>query len=67
VEGEVVEVARSLVEREPAVGALLLECSLLPPYAAAVQEAVGLPVFDYVTMIRHVFSAVIRRRYTGFV
>jgi len=67
VEGEVVEAARSLVEREPAVGALLLECSLLPPYAAAVQEAVGLPVFDYVTMIRHVFSAVIRRRYTGFV
>jgi hypothetical protein len=64
--GEVIMAARDILGREPSVGALLLECSLLPPYAAALQEAVNLPVFDYITMINHVFSAVVRQRYTGF-
>ncbi|MEJ2640320.1 MAG: aspartate/glutamate racemase family protein [Desulfosarcinaceae bacterium] len=67
VKAEVVAAGRSLVTRDPAVNALLLECSLLPPYAAALQEAVGMPVFDYVTMINYVFSAVLRRPYQGFV
>lgn len=66
VEAEVVAAAEELAARETSVRAMLLECSLLPPYAAAVQEAVGLPVFDYVTMIDYVFSAVVRRRFSGF-
>ena len=66
VEAEVVAAAEELAGGDPAVSAILLECSLLPPYAAAVQEAVGLPVFDYVTMINHVFSAVVRRRFAGY-
>ncbi|GAB6063423.1 aspartate/glutamate racemase family protein [Deferrisoma palaeochoriense] len=66
VRDEVVSVAQGLVERNPAVQALLLECSLLPPYAADVQAAVGLPVFDYITMINYVFSAVVRRPFQGF-
>jgi Asp/Glu/hydantoin racemase len=67
VRAEVVAAGRSLVARDPAVKALLLECSLLPPYAAALQQAVGVPVFDYVTMINYVFSAVLRQPYQGFV
>ncbi|MFP4210512.1 MAG: aspartate/glutamate racemase family protein [Alkalispirochaeta sp.] len=51
---------------ESNLGAILLECSLLPPYAAAVQARTGLPVFDYNTMIRYVHSAVVRRRFTGY-
>ncbi len=66
VEAEVVDAAADLVRENPSVRAILLECSLLPPYAAAVQEAVGLPVFDYITMIRYVFSAVVRRRFVGY-
>jgi hypothetical protein len=67
VEEEVVNTAKSVLNREPAVGAFLLECSLLPPYAAAVQTAVQLPVFDYITMINFVFSAVVKQTYRGFV
>lgn len=67
VEEEVVTLARDMVAKNPNIKALLLECSLLPPYGAAVQEAVGLPVFDYITMINFVFSAVVRQRYTGFI
>lgn len=66
IEAEVVEAARTLVETDPGVGAFLLECSVLPPYAAAVSDATGLPVFDYVTMINTVFGAVVKNRYSGF-
>jgi hypothetical protein len=31
-----------------------------------VQEETGLPVFDYNTMINFVYSAVVRRRFDGF-
>ncbi|MCA1784473.1 MAG: aspartate/glutamate racemase family protein [Desulfobacteraceae bacterium] len=47
-------------------GAILLECSVLPPYARAVHQATGLPVFDYVTMINYVFTALEPRRFNGF-
>jgi hypothetical protein len=67
VEAEMVDAGRKLMAGDDDVGALLLECSLLPPYAAAVQAAVHLPVFDYITMINFVFSAVVRRPYEGFI
>ncbi|MCF7935755.1 MAG: aspartate/glutamate racemase family protein [Synergistales bacterium] len=66
VEREVVDVARRMVAEQPSVGAILLECSDLPPYAYAVQQAVGLPVFDFFTMIAHVHSALVRHRFAGF-
>jgi Asp/Glu/hydantoin racemase len=65
VEQEVVSKALELVQEDPSVKVILLECSVLPPYAAAVQEAVQLPVFDYVTMIDYVHSSIVRRRYQG--
>jgi hypothetical protein len=67
VETEVVTTARQMIAAHPEMRAVLLECSLLPPYAVAVQEALGLPVFDYITMINYVFSAVVKRRFEGFV
>jgi hypothetical protein len=39
---------------------------VLPPYGAAVQQATGLPVFDFVTMINYVYTAVVKQRFTGF-
>jgi hypothetical protein len=66
VEKEVVAVARDIVADNPQIRALLLECSLLPPYSAAVQAAVNLPVFDYITMVNYVFEAVVQQQYRGF-
>ncbi len=65
-EEETVRAALKLQEVNPKIGALLLECSLLPPYGRAVQEATGLPVFDFITMIDYVFSAVVKKQYYGF-
>ncbi len=66
IEKEVVVEAERIVESDPRVEMILLECSLLPPYARAVREATGLPVFDYHTMIDYVYSAVVPRQYNGF-
>lgn len=66
VEKEVVSVARTMVAENPQIRAMLLECSLLPPYGAAIQAAVNLPVFDYITMINFVFAAVVKQEYRGF-
>jgi hypothetical protein len=64
-EAETVGVARDLVCRDPSIGAILLECSLLPPYAAAVQEATALPVFDFTHLVTMVHDACVRRRFVG--
>ena len=66
VEAEVTAVARSLVEDHPEVGAILLECSNLPPYAHAVHRATGRPVFDFITLANWVASAVLQKTYTGW-
>ena len=65
VEWEAVSVGREMVAEEPKVGALLLECSCLSPYGRAIQKAVGLPVFDYVTMINYVHSALVKKGFEG--
>ena len=62
---ETVAAARRLREERPDLGAVLLECSLLPPYASVVQEAVGLPVFDFVTLIDFMAAGTRPRRYQG--
>ncbi len=66
IQREVIEVAQQMIHKEPDIGAILLECSDLPPYAAAVQTAVQLPVFDFITMIQHVHSALVRKPFQGF-
>ena len=48
---EHVRVARRLVAEHPDVGAIVLECTNMPPYAADVQRATGLPVFDIVSLV----------------
>jgi Asp/Glu/Hydantoin racemase len=63
-ERDVVEAGRELVARHPDIGAVVLECTNMPPYAAALQEAVGLPVYDIYSMITW-FQAGLRPRRFG--
>lgn len=46
-----VAAAARLVARHPEVGAIVLECTNMPPYAAAVAQATGRPVHDITTLI----------------
>ena len=64
-EAEAVSVAETLVAENPDIGVILLECVDLPPYAAAIQQATGLPVFDITTLIGHTYAALVRRPFVG--
>ena len=55
---EVVGVAEALVREERDVGAIVLECTDLPSFAAAIRRATGLPVFDIVTLTNMIYESV---------
>jgi Asp/Glu/hydantoin racemase len=61
-----VSVAKNLVSTHPDVAAIVLECTNLPPGAAAVQKATGLPVFDIVTLLNMIHSVVVRKKFFGY-
>ena len=48
---DVLAAARRLVERRRDVGAIVLECTNMPPYAADVSNETGLPVYDFYSFV----------------
>jgi hypothetical protein len=65
-QNDIVDRAKKLVSENPNMGAVILECANLPPYAKAIQDAVNLPVFDFITLTNWVYSAVVRHEFTGY-
>ena len=69
--GKLTQDMRALGQRiraeHPEIGAILLECSDLPPYAWAVQEGSGLPVYDFITLINWAERSVDQRPYYGII
>jgi hypothetical protein len=49
---EVLEAGARLLQAHPRVGAIVLECTNMPPYSAALGEATGLPVYDILTLLK---------------
>lgn len=56
---EVVAAAERMVKEHPDVGAIVNECTNLAPFTYDIQQRLGVPVFDVVTMI-NAFQASIR-------
>ena len=57
VANEVVGVLRKGLEEHPDIGAVVFECTDLPPFASRVREELGLPVFDFNSMVGHIAMA----------
>jgi len=57
---DVLRVARAMVEEHPGIGAFVLECANMPPYAHAIQREVQRPVFDIVTLTHWVYQGLVR-------
>ena len=55
-EADIIDAGRRLVAANPDVGAIVLECTNMPPYAAALREAVGLPVYDIYSMVNWFYA-----------
>jgi Asp/Glu/hydantoin racemase len=56
---EHIRVARRLVAEHPDVGAIVLECTNMPPYTADIQRETGRPVFDIVSLVTLVHGALV--------
>ena len=50
-ERDVLDAGRRLMAAHPDVAAVVLECTNMPPYAAALRAALGVPVFDVYTLV----------------
>lgn len=57
-EAELMEVVEGLLRRDPAIGAILLECTNLPPFTALIAARFGLPVFDVLTLGRWLHAGI---------
>ena len=62
-EQDVIDAARDLIARHKEVGAIVLECTNMPPYAAAVRAAVDLPVYDIYSLVTWFHTGLRPRRW----
>lgn len=58
-----VDAARALLDANPDLGAIVLECTNMIPYAADIRDATGLPVFSIETFVRWFQAGLVPRRY----
>ena len=59
-----VEAARALHAANPDLGAIVLECTNMPPYAAALSAALGRPVYDAYSLLSWFHAGLRPRRFT---
>jgi hypothetical protein len=52
IERETIDAGRALLADHHGIGAIVLECTNLPPYAAALRRELGLPVYDVLDLLR---------------
>jgi Asp/Glu/hydantoin racemase len=62
-EADILAAGEELVARRPEVGAVLLECTNMCPYAHALSERLGLPVFDMVSFVTWFHGGLVPRRW----
>ncbi|MFA9419450.1 MAG: hypothetical protein ACERLB_04810 [Gammaproteobacteria bacterium] len=67
VEQEIVDVAKQLLRDNDGIGSILLECTELSPAAVAVSNAVRMPVWDYTTLTKWIYSGCVRRPFVGHI
>ncbi|MBD9597329.1 aspartate/glutamate racemase family protein [Ensifer sp. ENS05] len=62
-EADILDAARRLLQKNSEIGAIVLECTNMPPYAHAISARYGLPVFDVISMIKWFHQGLVPRAY----
>lgn len=62
---EVLRQTQHLIEVDPQIAAIVLECTDLPPFSAAIQRMSNRPVFDIVTLSKMMHHALFQPTYIG--
>lgn len=60
---DILEAGRTLLAKHKDIGAIVLECTNMPPYAAALRGALGLPTYDITSMITWFHAGLRPRRF----
>lgn len=60
---DLLEAGKDLITRYPDVGAIVLECTNMAPYAADLRAAFGLPVYSVYTLVSWFHSGLMPRRF----
>jgi hypothetical protein len=66
-EKEFVQVAVDFYNAHPNMGAMMLECTGMQPFARAIQREIEIPVFSWGTLLDYAYSVVVHRDYYGHV
>jgi hypothetical protein len=64
---QLVELAKTMVSKDPDIGAILLECTELAPHGRAIQKAVAMSVWGFPTMVNWIYSGAVRQSFSGFI
>lgn len=63
-EADILNAAERLLDQNSDIGAIVLECTNMPPYAHAISAAFRMPVFDVVSMIKWFHAGLAPRPYS---
>lgn len=66
-EKQMVAIAKDMKSKHPEMGALMLECTGMQPYARAIQREIDMPVYSWGTILDYAFSTSVHREYYGHV
>jgi hypothetical protein len=66
-EKDFVQVAVDFYRAHPNMGAMLLECTGMQPFARAVQREIDIPIFSWGTLLDYAYSVAVHRDYYGHV
>jgi aspartate/glutamate racemase len=63
VKAEMIEAAKDLIHSQYELGAIVLECTNMSPYAHDIQKIVDLPIFDMCSLMQWVYSGFVKTIY----
>lgn len=63
---EILSIAKMMMYKHPEVGAIVIECTDIPPYSHAVMEDLNIPVYDAITFLQFVHDVVCHKPCYGF-
>ena len=66
-EKEFVPAAIDFYREHPNMGAMLLECTGMQPFARAIQREIDIPIFSWGTLLDYAYSVAVHRDYYGHV
>lgn len=66
-EAEFIGAATEFYRAHPEMGAMLLECTGMQPFARALQREIEIPVFSWGTLLDYAYSVAVHRDYYGHV